>query len=283
MLLAGAGLVIKSLGRLLEVNPGFRAENVLTLRVNLPSAKYGDPIKARAFFDQVLARAGALPGVESIGVVSDLPMSGNISTFGFQIEGRPAPVGEMIYTDVQTATASYFHAMKIPLLVIFCAVLGVSGNVALRYGMEGLTQREGQPMVVAVLIRLCTTPVLWLGLAAYGLSMIGWLQVISAVPLSQVYPIFISISFMLLQTTAFVFLHEPVRWTHVVGSALIANAAGSVLFVVGSGSTNRSDAQVALERLASVQVHVVGVVINKARPDSASAYHYERSFSEHTA
>jgi undecaprenyl phosphate-alpha-L-ara4N flippase subunit ArnF len=111
--------------------------------------------------------------------------------------------------------------MKIPLLLIFCAVLGVSGNVALRAGMAGLTVREGQPMVLAVLLRLCTTPILWLGLAAYALSMIGWLQVISGAALSQVYPVFVSISFMLLQTTAFLFLHEPVRWTHVVGSAFI--------------------------------------------------------------
>lgn len=112
-------------------------------------------------------------------------------------------------------------AMKIPLLLIFCAVLGVSGNVALRSGMDGMTPREGQPIVLAVLERLFTTPMLWLGLAAYGLSMIGWLTVVSSAPLSQVYPIFVSISFMLLQTTAFLFLHEPVRWTHVVGSTFI--------------------------------------------------------------
>jgi capsular exopolysaccharide synthesis family protein len=69
----------------------------------------------------------------------------------------------------------------------------------------------------------------------------------------------------------------------VADATIIANAAGSVLFVVGSGTTSRSHAQVALDRLASVQVHVVGVVINKARPDSASAYTYERSLTEHTA
>jgi tyrosine-protein kinase Etk/Wzc len=69
----------------------------------------------------------------------------------------------------------------------------------------------------------------------------------------------------------------------VADAAIVANAAGSVVFVVGSGTTSRRDAQVALDRLASIQVQVVGVVINKARPDSASAYHYQRSFSEHTA
>jgi putative ABC transport system permease protein len=116
MLLAGAGLVVRSLGRLLEVNPGFRAENVLTMRVALPGAKYDGPVKSRAFFDQLLAGVRALPGVETAGGVSDLPMSGNIATSAFRIDGRPAPVGEMIYTDFQTATADYFGAMAIPLL-----------------------------------------------------------------------------------------------------------------------------------------------------------------------
>jgi succinoglycan biosynthesis transport protein ExoP len=69
----------------------------------------------------------------------------------------------------------------------------------------------------------------------------------------------------------------------VADAAIIANAATSVLFVVASGSTSRGHAQVALDRLASVQVRVVGVVLNKARPDSASAYHYQPSLTEHRA
>jgi capsular exopolysaccharide synthesis family protein len=69
----------------------------------------------------------------------------------------------------------------------------------------------------------------------------------------------------------------------VADATIIANAATSVLFVVGSGTTSRGDAQVAIDKLASVQVQVVGVVLNKARPDSASAYHYQPSLTEHTA
>ena len=69
----------------------------------------------------------------------------------------------------------------------------------------------------------------------------------------------------------------------VADAAIIANAASSVLFVVGSGTTSRGDAQVAIDRLSAVQVQVVGVVLNKARPDSASAYHYQPSLTEHTA
>jgi capsular exopolysaccharide synthesis family protein len=69
----------------------------------------------------------------------------------------------------------------------------------------------------------------------------------------------------------------------VADATIIANAAASVLFVVGSGTTSRGDAQVAIERLASVQVQVVGVVLNKAKPDAASAYHYQPSLTEHPA
>jgi capsular exopolysaccharide synthesis family protein len=69
----------------------------------------------------------------------------------------------------------------------------------------------------------------------------------------------------------------------VADATIIANAASSVLFVVGSGTTSRGDAQVAIERLASVQVQVVGVVLNKAKPDAASAYHYQPSLTENPA
>jgi putative ABC transport system permease protein len=115
-LLAGAGLVVKSLGHLLRVNPGFRPENLLTMRVHLPGAKYDEPMKSRVFYDALLERLQALPGVESVGAVSDLPMSGNISTSDFRIEGKPSSPGEMIYTDFQVATADYFSAMGISLL-----------------------------------------------------------------------------------------------------------------------------------------------------------------------
>jgi capsular exopolysaccharide synthesis family protein len=69
----------------------------------------------------------------------------------------------------------------------------------------------------------------------------------------------------------------------VADATIIANAATSVLFVVGSGTTSQGDAQVAIDRLTSVQAQVVGVVLNKARPDSASEYHYQPSLTEHTA
>jgi putative ABC transport system permease protein len=116
VLLASAGLVIKSLGQLLKVNPGFRADNVLTMRIHLSGARYAEAPKTRAFYDQLLAGVKALPGVESVGGVTSLPMSGSISTSSFLIEGQPEPEGNANYTDVQTATSDYFHVMGIPLL-----------------------------------------------------------------------------------------------------------------------------------------------------------------------
>jgi succinoglycan biosynthesis transport protein ExoP len=69
----------------------------------------------------------------------------------------------------------------------------------------------------------------------------------------------------------------------VADAAIIAHAASAVLFVVGAGKTSRATAQTAIDRLLAVQAQVVGVVLNKARPDAASAYHYAPSLSEHTA
>jgi Mrp family chromosome partitioning ATPase len=66
----------------------------------------------------------------------------------------------------------------------------------------------------------------------------------------------------------------------VADAAIIAHSASLVLFVVGSGTTSRAAAQTAIDRLTSVQAEVVGVVLNMARPDAASAYHYQPTLTE---
>lgn len=91
VLLVGAGLLLQSFARLRDVQPGFNAERMLTFQVSLPRAKYPDGPLLEAFPSQALERLRALPGVQSAAALHTLPLSGNYSSAGFSIEGRPAP------------------------------------------------------------------------------------------------------------------------------------------------------------------------------------------------
>lgn len=116
MLLAGAGLMIRSLGRLLAVNPGFDPASVLTVELSLPSALYEEDARRTAFFDQVLDQVRALPGVATAGVVSALPLTGLASATTFSVVGRPAPApGQAPVADIRSADDGYFPALGIPL------------------------------------------------------------------------------------------------------------------------------------------------------------------------
>ncbi len=114
MLLIGAGLLIRSFARLLEVNPGFDPANVLTMQVSLPENSYGERAQRAAFYRQVLQRIAALPGVEHVGAVNDLPFSGSRTSNSFQIEGRQS--NEPMNADSRVINSDYFRAMSIPLL-----------------------------------------------------------------------------------------------------------------------------------------------------------------------
>jgi putative ABC transport system permease protein len=117
VLLLGAGLMIRSFERLLRVDPGFNPENVLTSRLSLPANKYPDAKQQAAFFQRTLERLESLPGVQSVGAVSALPLSGAEEASSFMIEGSP-PVdsSEMPMADRRRASADYFRAMGIPLV-----------------------------------------------------------------------------------------------------------------------------------------------------------------------
>jgi putative ABC transport system permease protein len=118
VLLASAGLLVKSFGRLQKIDRGFDADNVLTMVVRLPEAKYRDDQQMVSFFRRATERIRALPGVGSVGIVNFLPLYGGLgSQTGFSIEGRPPrPPGEELSTHVRVSDAGYFHAMGIPLL-----------------------------------------------------------------------------------------------------------------------------------------------------------------------
>jgi putative ABC transport system permease protein len=117
MLLIGAGLLIRSLVALENVNPGFDANNLLTMRIDLPRAKYNSGDKAGIFFKDLETRVSGLPGVEAVGTVTELPLSGQLNDVPFTIEGRP-PVSpdQKFGADYRRINQNYFNAMRIPLL-----------------------------------------------------------------------------------------------------------------------------------------------------------------------
>jgi putative ABC transport system permease protein len=116
VLLVGAGLLIKSFYRLQNVDPGFNPENVLTLRVALPAARYPEAHHVTAFFDQALTKIGALPGVVGAGTISFSPLSGATFYLDFDIEGRPpAGPGKSNEAQYRSISANYFRVMEIPL------------------------------------------------------------------------------------------------------------------------------------------------------------------------
>ncbi len=118
VLLVGAGLLLKSFAHLLDVKPGFVAENVLTMQVGLPNAGYQDPQKRVALIKQLEASLAGAPEVSSVGFVTRLPLMSalnNITTF-LAIEGKPVPAGERPEIDFRRASTGYFQTMGIPLL-----------------------------------------------------------------------------------------------------------------------------------------------------------------------
>ena len=118
LLLAGAGLLIKSFSNLRATNPGFEPSQVLTLDLALPRAKYADlPLKQQEFFERLDGRLRTLPGIEAAGGVTPLPFSGNDRASSFWIVGRPDPsAGNHPNASHLTVMGDYFRAMHIPLL-----------------------------------------------------------------------------------------------------------------------------------------------------------------------
>jgi putative ABC transport system permease protein len=118
VLLAGAGLLIKSFLRLQGIDPGFKQDKVLTMVMRLPGAKYTENQQMVAFYGQVGERLRALPGVLDAGMVNYLPLYGGLGArTSYTVEGRPTPPdGEGPSTDVRVTDANYFRTMGIPLL-----------------------------------------------------------------------------------------------------------------------------------------------------------------------
>jgi putative ABC transport system permease protein len=124
LLLTGAGLAIRSFYQLLRVDPGFRTDRILTMRLNLPAVTYPQGPAVTQFFRQALDRIRALPGVQSAGAITQLPMGDSYSSGSVFVEKSTArvlrhlptlPYG-YLETDQRFVTPGYFETMKTPLL-----------------------------------------------------------------------------------------------------------------------------------------------------------------------
>jgi putative ABC transport system permease protein len=117
VLLVGAGLLVRSLIRLQNISPGFDSHGVLTMRIDLPEDKYSTLEKTTNFFQQLETRVGGLSGVESVGFISHLPLSGQLNDWPYTVEGRPpASPDQGFDDDFRLVNTQYFKAMSIPLL-----------------------------------------------------------------------------------------------------------------------------------------------------------------------
>jgi putative ABC transport system permease protein len=117
MLLTAAGLTVRSLANLLSVHPGFDPHNVLTVELGLPGDAYGRPEQRAAFYQELSRRVRGLRGVEDVGLVNFLPLRGITPGTSVHIVGQAEPpAGETPTTEVNRVDASYFRAMRTPLV-----------------------------------------------------------------------------------------------------------------------------------------------------------------------
>jgi putative ABC transport system permease protein len=117
VLVTGAGLLVRSLWALERVDPGFRAEDVLTARLSPPEAHYRDDVRKRAFYRDVLERVGALPQVQAAGAVSRIPLGGEGGGYALDVETHPlAPGAAPPWADGWKITPGYLEAMGIRLV-----------------------------------------------------------------------------------------------------------------------------------------------------------------------
>ena len=116
VLLASAGLLVKSFLHLQKVSLGFDPTNIMTARVALPDSGYGKPPQAAEFYRKLLARVATLPGVKSSAIAWWFPLSGSEIGFNFDIEERPAPKAQQPNAQVNVVSPDYFKTLRTPIL-----------------------------------------------------------------------------------------------------------------------------------------------------------------------
>jgi putative ABC transport system permease protein len=117
VLLAGAGLMLRSLVRLQQVQPGFDPDGLLTLQLSLPRTRYPDNPRRTGFLRQLVERVQALPGVQAASISDSVPPEGLNIVESFEFQGQPLPLGQnRLLTEELLVGPDYFRALRIPLL-----------------------------------------------------------------------------------------------------------------------------------------------------------------------
>jgi predicted permease len=125
LLLVGAGLLIRSFSHLLDVSPGFQTQHLLTMELSLPEKSYPDGAPVQKFFTELMTRVKVVPGIQSAGAVSQMPLTDSYASGSVYFEDTSIPdiprlrqLGNLPYMEIDqlAATADYFEAMEIPLV-----------------------------------------------------------------------------------------------------------------------------------------------------------------------
>jgi putative ABC transport system permease protein len=115
-LLVSAGLLLRSFWRVQNIDPGFKADRLLTARINLPRSRYKEGPPAWEFYRRLLEETGALPGIQSVGITSGVPLGGGNTAGEVRIEGQaPPPDGSKPSADWRLVSPGYFRTMSIPI------------------------------------------------------------------------------------------------------------------------------------------------------------------------
>ncbi len=115
VLVIGAGLLIKSFWQLQQVDPGIKPDHLLTFQVSLPRNDYPEAAQKRIFFEQLLERTAAIPGVQSVGASHILPLTGAYSCDSFMRDDRPLPPDDRPCAEIRLVTPDYFRTLSIGL------------------------------------------------------------------------------------------------------------------------------------------------------------------------
>ena len=114
MLLAGAGLLVRSFAGLRSLSPGFDPKGVLTVDVSVPDAHYKSSLALQSYWDQALVKLRGLPGVTSVDAATPLPLSGDDWSSSFSVAGRNIPEKDQPSAELRWVTPNYFRTLGIP-------------------------------------------------------------------------------------------------------------------------------------------------------------------------